>query len=400
LILHRTRAPDLLAHAAQVASPQAAVCANADVIDWLEAGDVAVRYQARRDLLDDDDAALQARIAREGWGREFLACRNPDGSWGRGFYQPKWTSSHYTLLDLKTLALPARNPVVHASVLKILKEEKKADGGIGPGRSIPVSDVCVNGMFLNYASYFGAPEAGLCSIVDFILSQHMPDGGFNCQSNRAGARHSSMHSTLSVLEGAAEYEHSDYRYRLADLRLAAAAAREFLLQHRLFKSDRSGAIIRDDFLRLSFPSRWKYNVLRALDHFRAVQAPWDDRLSDAIEVIESKRRADGRWSLAAAHPGAVHFTMERAGGPSRWNTLLALRVLRAWGLAERQANLPRCNQRAVGDEIARMNDDRAAGRQSLRDRCPLRIPGLDSNMRKPGFALLDAEHAPVAAVAE
>jgi hypothetical protein len=218
-------------------------------------------------------------------------------------------------------------------VVKILTEEKKADGGIGPGRSIAVSDVCVNGMFLNYASYFGAPEAGLRSIVDFILSQHMADGGFNCQSNRAGARHSSMHSTLSVLEGIAEYERNGYRHRLADLQLAALAAREFLLQHRLFESDRTGAIIRDDFLRLSFPPRWKYNILRALDHFRAVQVPWDDRMADAIEVIVSKRRPDGRWSLAAAHPGAVHFTMERAGGPSRWNTLLALRVLRVWDLA-------------------------------------------------------------------
>lgn len=31
--------------------------------------------------------------------------------------------------------------------------------------------------------------------------------------------------------------------------------------------------------------------------------------------------------MQAAHPGKVHFLMEQAGKPSRWNTLRAMRVL-------------------------------------------------------------------------
>ena len=53
------------------------------ILDWLLEGDVAIQYQARRDLLGDDDPALRARIATEGWGARYLARRNPDGSWGR-----------------------------------------------------------------------------------------------------------------------------------------------------------------------------------------------------------------------------------------------------------------------------------------------------------------------------
>jgi hypothetical protein len=312
---------------------RAATLVDADVLRWLQDGDVAIRYQVGRDLLGKDDSALQSRIAREGWGAKLLACRNRDGSWGLGFYQPKWTCTHYTLLDLKTLGLPPDNRLARESVHQVVLGEKKPDGGIGPARSTATSDVCVNGMFLGYASYFREPEAGLRSIVDFILAQCMDDGGFNCLKNTTGARHSSLHSSLSVAEGILEYARNGYAYRRNELDRAAAGAREFMLIHRLFKSDHTGAIISKGFLRLTFPPRWKYNIFRALDHFRAAGCPYDQRMSDAIAALLAKRRSDGRWPAQAAHPGQVHFVMESVGGPSRWNTLIAMRVLKAYGSA-------------------------------------------------------------------
>lgn len=300
------------------------------VLEWLLAGDVSIQYQVRRDLLGVDDRHLKSRIAKEGWGARFLSCRNADGSWGQRFYQPKWISSHYTLLDLRTLEM-APDPLVRDSIHKIALEEKCPDGGIGPGRTLRLSDVCVNGMYLNYASYFGEPEASLRSIVDFILDQRMADGGFNCMKNHSDVHHSSLHSTLSVLEGIREYAASGYRYRRRELEAAAASGRAFILMHRLFKSDHTGEIIRPDMLRFAFPPRWKYNILRALDYFRAVGVPWDRRMADALAVVLSKRRADGRWTLPAPHPGQVHFAMEETGRPSRWVTLIALRVLKAYG---------------------------------------------------------------------
>lgn len=303
---------------------------DTELIGWLLRGDVSIQYQTWRDLLGQDRQDLRNRIAHEGWGACFLQQRHPDGHWGQRFYQPKWISSHYTLLDLKTLCIIHDHPLIQESIQDIFAQHKGPDGGILCSRASQVSDVCVNGMVLNYASYFRMPENQLRSIVDFLLTEHMADGGFNCQSNCAGARHSSLHSTLSVLEGIQEYADNRYRYRLDELRQAAAAAREFILLHRLFRSDRTGKIIRKDFLQLSFPPRWFYNILRSLDHFRAAGAPWDDRMVDAFGVLLSKRRRDGRWSLQAARAGKVHFKMEHPGQPSRWNTLMALRVLKAY----------------------------------------------------------------------
>ena len=311
-----------------------------DIIEWLLNGDPAIQYQVHRDLLGQDRPDIRARIATEGWGAEYLKRRNPDGSWGERFYQPKWTNSHYSLLDLRTLCIDPAHPLIRASIADVIASLKGPDGGILCAPSNTASDVCLNGMFLNYASYFGMPEADLGSIVDFLLAEHMADGGFNCRSNRSGAHHSSLHSTVSVLEGVQEYADNGYRYRLGELQQAAAAAREFVLLHRFYKSDRTGQIIRKDFLQLSFPPRWYYNILRALDHFRAAAAPWDDRMADAVAVLLSKRRADGRWPAQAPRPGKVHIRMEKAGQPGRWNTLLALRVLKSYAQAARLAPLP------------------------------------------------------------
>ena len=297
------------------------------ILEWLLAGDVSIQYQVHRDLLNAERKDLQGRIASEGWGARYLSERNPDGHWGQKFYQPKWTSSHYTLLDLRNLCIAPDTGEIQETLAMILRTEKGPDGGIRPIGSVQASDVCINGMFLNYASYFGTAAQELESVVDFILSQIMPDGGFNCMSNRSGAIHSSLHSTLSVLEGITEYERNGYSYRLEELELARQSSMEFVLIHRLFLSDRTGEVIRREFLRLPYPGRWKYDILRALDYFRYAREDRDERMEPALQVLIKKRNKDLTWNVQAKHPGQVHFEMEKAGRPSRWNTLRALRVL-------------------------------------------------------------------------
>ncbi len=303
------------------------------ITDWLLEGDVAIQYQVNRDLLGVEKRELQNRIAKEGWGQKFLSKRNSNGHWGDRFYQPKWISTHYTLLDLRNLNLPQNNKTVRETIESVLQNGKAADGGISLGPStLQHSDICVNGMFLNYASYFNTPEKKLQSIVDSILNEIMPDGGFNCRSIRSGAKHSSFHTTISVLEGLTEYQKAGHTYQIDRIKSAKESAMEFILQHQLFLSDRTGQIINKDFLKLTYPCRWKYDILRAMDYFQYAEVEWDDRMKAAINVLYEKRNKEGTWNLAAAHPGLVHFSMEKAGKPSRWNTLRALRILKKFNL--------------------------------------------------------------------
>lgn len=304
------------------------------ILTWLLNGDVAIQYQVYRDLLGQDRPEIRKRIEEEGWGNRFLAARNSNGHWGRGFYQPKWTSSHYTLLDLRNLGIDPWHPLIRESIQIIAKQEKSSDGGINPAKTVSKSDVCVNGMFLNYASYFKTNERLLESVVDFILSQKMKDGGFNCQSNQSGAVHSSLHTTLSIGEGIREYKNNGYSYRLEALLDAEKTSQEFILLHQFFISDRTGKIIKKDFLRFPYPPRWRYDILRALDYFQYADIPWDARMQKAIEVLLKKRNPDLTWNLNANYPGEVHFKMEKPGAPSRWNTLRAWRVFKHFEVDE------------------------------------------------------------------
>ena len=299
------------------------------IIDWLLEGDVSVQYQTHRDLMDQPRPDLQNKIENEGWGQEFLSRRNRvTGHWGDKFYQPKWISSHYTLLDLKNIGIHSGLDIATKVIAQIIKEERAPDGGVKPIGEAQRSDVCVNGMFLNYASYFKTPQEALSPVVDMLLEESMGDGGFNCRSNRSGAVHSSMHSTISVLEGFWEYLKNGYTYRMKEIDQARTSAHEFLLMHHLYKSDRTGRIIHKDFLKLSYPGRWKYDILRALDYFQSCQLPYDHRMQDALDVLIQKRNKKGLWNVQAKHPGQVHFDMEKAGQSSRWNTLRVCRVFK------------------------------------------------------------------------
>ncbi len=299
-------------------------------MEWLLEGDISIQYQVHRDLLGHDDKSLQSNINSQGWGKRLFEARTPNGRWGYSFYQPKWISTHYTLLDLRNLCVSPKDPLCQRIVKEIALNEKGQDGGLDVSHSNANSDVCVNGMFLNYASYFQIDEDLLHSIIDFILSQIMPDGGFNCMHNRSGAVHSSLHSTLSILEGITEYERNGYTYRLPELQTVKNSCVEFILIHHLFKSDKTGKIIKNDFLKFPFSPRWKYDILRCLDYFQHACIPYDHRMNDALKVVENKKTADGLWKVNARYSGLIHFEMEKAGKPSRWNTLRALRVLKCY----------------------------------------------------------------------
>jgi hypothetical protein len=278
-----------------------------------------------RDLLDEQRAVYQAeqdRVATHGWGRRLLAHADDVGRWTPRIYGKKWISTTYSMLLLRQLGLPPGELAALRSGRLLLDEGLFEDGGIRVTFSQRRSETCVTGMVLGIVSWFGMADPRREQLLSYLLAEQLADGGWNCQRHR-GSTHSSFHTTINVLEGLHEYAS-------AAAAEAARAGRGFLLRHRLFRSHRSGAVVDQRMTRLSFPPWWRYDVLRALDHFAAADAPTDERLIEAVQLVEAKRGSDGRWPLQARHPGATWFEMERVGRPSRWITLRALRVRRWW----------------------------------------------------------------------
>jgi hypothetical protein len=309
-------------------------------IQWLLDGDPAIRWQTLRDLVGAAQRSVERerrRVAREGWGALLLARQDPDGRWASGqttdagLYSPKWTSTTYTMLLLRDFGLAADNRQARKACRVLLDEGLQRDGGINYGiwaKWLRRGETCITGMVLSILSHFRFEDDRLDTVADHLLAEQMPDGGWNCQRPQ-GATHSSVHTTISALEGLRLYEL--YRGRkLRAVRAAQRRGREFLLVHRLFRSHRTGEVIKPVFLRFAFPPRWHYDILRALDYFQAVDAPRDERLAEAIAILRSGRDEGGRWPLQNAYKGKTYFEMERLGAASRWNTLRALRVLKWW----------------------------------------------------------------------
>ena len=313
------------------------------VLDWLLAGDPAIRWQVLRDLTGapaDDVAAERARVENEGWGARLLAVRDPDGQWDGGACFPRrvadawragiephfsdgqpWTSTLPTLTLLKDLGLDPACASARETVALVAQSCRWEHDG-QPFFDGEV-EACINGRTLAVGAWFGAHvEALACGLLD----DQLEDGGWNCWTEH-GATVSSYDSTICVLEGLLEHE-------LAGGGDAVAQARrrgeEYLLERHLLRRRSTGEVVAERFLALSWPPRWHYDVLRALDHFRAGGGVPDPRLAEAVEVVRDQQQPDGTWLLEGTHPGETWFDLEDGDGrPSRWNTLRALRVL-AW----------------------------------------------------------------------
>lgn len=306
-----------------------------DTIGWLLDSDPAIRWQVMRDLTDAAPAAIaveRARIPREGLGAEILACQGSDGSWHRADARA-WLPTLFTLQLLRATGVDRNEPAIESAVVR-LEAGFRWDKALGAKPFFEGEvEPCINGGALALGAYFGRPTE---SLARRLLDEQLDDGGWNCEAPKS--LRASFHTTICVLEGLLEYE----RAIGCAPEIAAARRRgeEYLLERSLFRRRFTGEVANAEFLELAFPPRYHYDILRALDYFRAAGAKPDARISDAVQLIESRRQADGRWPLDRAYEEALALPCgETVGEPSRWNTLRALRVLRWYEKARHQPNI-------------------------------------------------------------
>jgi hypothetical protein len=310
-----------------------------DVIGWLLDGDPAIRWQVLQDLTDapaEQVRAERARVEHEGWGARLLGAEGPDGLWDGGACFPAgyrgdepgqpWTPTMHTLQTLQILGLDPASERARRAIRLVAENghwehagQRYFDGEVEP---------CINGRTIESGAYFGVEVR---PVVDRIRTERLADGGWNCEMENGSVR-SSFDTTIDVLDGLLEYERVLDRDgdEAAGVRSARRSGEEYLLERDLFRRRSTGDVVQQEYLEFAFPYYWHYDVLRALDYFRRAGADPDPRMADAVELVRSKQRPDGRWLLDRIHEGRVFFDFESAGTPSRWNTLRALRVLRWW----------------------------------------------------------------------
>lgn len=316
---------------------------SVSVIDWLLGRDPSVSWQVMRDLLDaprSQWSAERAKVGTEGWGARLLSYEDEDGQWAGGAFAPSdfdfsewesagqpWTATVFTLSQLREFGIDPSSDLARRAV-ELIGANSRWDHAGEPYWEGEVEE-CVNGRVVADGAYFGVDVS---SIVVRLAGERLDDGGWNCERANGSVR-SSFATTINVLEGLLEYERATGG--TPESQDARESGQEYLLERGLFRRLSTGEPADEEFLYFLHPSRWRYDILRALDYFRDAAALTgaapDPRLGEAVSHVRSRRRKDGTWALDRSLPGRVWFDLDDGvGEPSRWVTLRAMRVLRWW----------------------------------------------------------------------
>ena len=267
-------------------------------------------------------AAERRRVAEVGWGAALLDQQRPDGRWGDGIATPFWWTNMYTLVWLRDLGVDPSSARVRIAINRVLEHvtwgPEFGDSPFFEGEVEP----CINGRVVALGAYFGVRSDRL---VDRLLSEQLADGGWNCEAERGSVR-SSFHTTICVLEGLLAFERAfGASPEIADARVRGE---EYLLERRLLRRLSTGEIIDPAWTQFAFPPLWHYDLLRALEYFRAAGVATDARMEEGLAVVRQHRQGEGRWLLDVRHRNALYDEIAGAvGEANRWITFRAQRVL-------------------------------------------------------------------------
>lgn len=330
-------------------------------IRWLlSSKDPSVRYFTLVDLLDESESSNAVLTAKKrvGFGARYRTLLSgqlipksgrgvshddsemkfsaQSGGFGVHPYQ-KWTGAHWRLVSLVELGLQKKDRRGIAAAEQVLRWlcSKQHREHIKRINGLTRRCASQEGNAVGVCSRLGmADDQRVSGLVQSLVEWQWPDGGWNCD-RRPYAHHSSFNESLATMWGLIEYHRATGdRHSLK----AALCTAELFLRHNLFRSERTGKVIRSDWLRLHYPLYWHYDMLQSLRILSMVNKIDDPRAQEALDILESKRRSDGLWGVEGCHwapPGRKGSNVEVVGwgrkGANEMITLNALRVLRSAG---------------------------------------------------------------------
>ena len=310
-------------------------------VEWLlSSEDPSVRFLTLTEVLGLSARSPRVRAARERIldgpkVRALFRGQKKDCGFGVHPYG-KWTGAHWRLVSLVELAVPPGEPRALAALDEDLRwlasptrlaRFKPLDGRVRRCASQEGNAVAV-------ASRLGAAsDPRVALLAERLVDWQWPDGGWNCDIVPE-ATHSSVNESLPPLWGLTEYHRATGEPRAEE---AADRTAEFFLRHRVFRSHRTNAVMHPEVVKLHYPPYWHYDVLQGLLILGRAGKLGDPRARDALDLLESKRRSDGRWRAGGRFwkgigtKYAAEVVDWGTSGPNEMITLNALRVLSASG---------------------------------------------------------------------
>jgi hypothetical protein len=322
---------------------------KADPTGWLlEESNPSVRYLTLVNILERKETSAEVKRAKADIMRAGVVPRilgkQKEGSWnapGR-FYRDKYKGTAWQLLMLAEHEADGRDKRIEAAGEYILRcsqdpeshgfaYAQRADGTGGRhGEVIP----CLTGnMVWSLVKLGFLVDERVRKGIEWITRYQRFDDGAAAKPTgwpydryeMCWGRHSCH---LGVVKALKALSAIPARQRNKDITRSISNACEYLLAHHLYKRSHDlSKVSKPGWLRLQFPLMYQTDILELADILVDLGVR-DERMADAVELIQSKQNEKGQWPLESTLNGRFWVSIERKGMPSKWITYRAIKVLK------------------------------------------------------------------------
>ncbi len=330
-----------------------------EALGWLlEPVDPAVRFQTLTDILHlppDDRRVVSSRKMVESYApvRNILRAQTREGYWPpeNTCYMPKFTAAVWPLILLGEMGL-APGPRIKTACERFLDLHQMDNGSFSwisnreNRRNWKMEEEpCLTGNMVRTLIVFGyGQEPRVKRALEWMPEHQQEDGGWNCDYPHRIVKHSSFMSTIEPLWAYSEIPRSGWTRKM---KRAIERGAEFLLMHRIYKSDHhdwrpTELWKKEHFTKFHFPMYYYYDALHSLRVLSKLGFGDDERVRDAVHLVLSKRTPEGKWLLEgdwlrerkgenAVKRRRIIVNLETLMKPSKWITLNCYRALLGTG---------------------------------------------------------------------
>ena len=325
---------------------------RSDPTAWLlEEDNPSVRYIALTDICGRPEnhpevRATKNRIMQTGIVPKILAGQDPEGFWvnPESFYvRTKYRGTVWQLIILAELKADPQDPRLQKACDFILEwSQDRQSGGFSyrgtkqnGGQQNGVIPCLTGNMVWSLIRLRRLEDPRVQDGIHWITTyQRYDDGivkapkGWPYEKFEQCWGHHTCHlGVVKALKACAEIP---ARSRDIEVQRFIQDGAEHLLKHHLYKRSHDlKKTAKPKWKRLGFPHMWDTDALEMADILLRLGYR-DPRMQEAIDLIQSKQDEKGHWLLEETWNGRFQVNIEHKGKPSKWVTLLALRVLKAY----------------------------------------------------------------------
>jgi hypothetical protein len=309
-----------------------------DLQQWLLDGEPWVRYRTLTWLMErseENRSVVKSRTAvpNHQLMRRILDSQNKDGYWGGPkdihTWWPKKDTTFWILPVLGDFGFTVENRRVEKACEYVLSTQLES-GAFGWSPPSKPGD-CHTAILTESLAKLGLlKDSRLQAAYDYLIERQRSDGGFWCKdTGQLGEPRekepSCAMSTMFVLGAFAQNP------KLKKSKVAASGV-DFLFdcwkRRENIKYAGHDSQIGVGWEKLKYPFT-EYRILKFLDVLSRFESARERlRESEMVDILLSKRNEEGRFTPESIHLVWSDFDFGQKKEPSRWVTLLALRVLK------------------------------------------------------------------------